>query len=104
MRDGSGYNGELILDMRGNSESHDMTIVSSGNSLHIEFMSTESVPAHPDLFTISYNILGMSLQIVFSLKQVTQLLIRLGPISNISWRPEEVFMNSEAWNLYIRKE
>ena len=75
VRDGSGYNGELILDMRGNSESHDITIVSSGNSLHIEFMSTESVPAHPDLFIISYNILVMLLQIVFSLKQVTQLLI-----------------------------
>ena len=58
MRDGSGYNGQLLLDLKGNKDSSDQSVISSGNSLHIEFMSTEPVPAHPDLFIISYHIIG----------------------------------------------
>lgn len=55
MRDGVSYNDELVLDFTGNQNYGSQHFVSSGNHLHIEFMSNEAVPVQPDLFIARYN-------------------------------------------------
>lgn len=58
MRDGSTFNGQLLLDMRGNSNTAPQYIESTGRDLHVEFTSKELIPVQPDLFYALYEIMS----------------------------------------------